>query len=81
MRKIDLGCTVARHREIGINAVVNARGGLQHLNDLTSEEIEMRRDANKIHDKRLHRVRFYQFNSRFFRKAKAVQHLLDRYDD
>ncbi len=81
MQKLNIGCTVARHRRIGINAVVNARGGMQHLNDLTLEEIEMQRDANKIRDKRLSRVRFYQFNSRHFRKAKQVQHLLSHYDD
>lgn len=42
----------ARHKQIGIHAVVNARGSMQHLNELSQEEIELRRDAraSKVHN-------------------------------
>jgi len=80
-RKLDLGCTKFRHEQIGIHAVVNARAGMQYLNDLTIEDIELKRDARKIQDKLNKRVRFYQFNSKFFRKSKHVQYLLSSYDD
>lgn len=77
-----LGCTKAVHDRIGIHAVVNARGGLQHLNQPTIEDIELKRDAQKIRDWQAKRVRFYQFNSRFFRRhINRVQHLLSSYSD
>jgi hypothetical protein len=77
MKKIlNLGCTAFRHKQIGIHAVINARAGRQDLNDLTTEDIEMRRDARKILDRVNNRVRFYQFNSKHFRKAAQLQHLL-----
>lgn len=80
-KTIDIGCTAARHKQIGIHAVINARGGMQHLNDLSLNDIEMQRDARKIRDKVNSRVRFYQFNSKHFRKAHQVQHLLSSYND
>jgi hypothetical protein len=80
--RLDIGCTAMRHAQIGINAVVNARGGLQSLNDRSLDEIEMIRDGRKVRNYQLNRVRFYQFNSRFFRKHQnRLSHLLSRYDD
>ena len=32
---LAIGCTAMRHKVIGIHAVVNARGGLQRLNQQT----------------------------------------------
>lgn len=81
MKTLHIGCTAARHKQIGIHAVVNARGGNQHLNSLTNEDIEMKRDARKIHDRLNSRIRFYQFNSKHFRKAGTVHHLLSDYND
>lgn len=78
-----LGCTAARHAELGIDAVVNARGGRGHeLNNETHEEIEARRDANRIRDRLTRRVRVYQFCSRAFRRAPAdIQAMLSSYSD
>ena len=84
MMPLYLGCTRARHCEIGVNAIVNARAGQQSLNDLTQEDIELARDAEKIRRRLAERVRFYQFTSRFFRRKKnlrRVAHLLSRHDD
>lgn len=79
---LHIGCTVERHRQIGINAVVNARAGLQHLNDLSQEDIELRRDAQRIRDRVERRVRMYQVCSRFFRRNRdRIEHLMDRYED
>lgn len=78
---LNLGCTAFRHKQIGIHAVINARAGRQDLNNRSDEEIEMRRDAEKIRQKLESRIRFYQFNSKAFRKAPQVQHLLSSYDD
>lgn len=79
--KLNLGCTKLRHKQIGVHAAINARAGRQHLNDLSIEDIEMIRDARKIKDKLSSRIRFYQFNSKHFRKAAQVQHLLSNYND
>jgi len=82
MDHLYLGCTKARHAEIGIHAVINARGSRQDLNDLTPEDIELMRDADHIHNRIGNRVRFYQFNSRFFRRNQSkLQHLLSSYND
>lgn len=78
---LNIGCTAARHKQLGIHAVINARGGNQQLNCQTIEDIELKRDARKIGDWLNNRVRFYQFNSKHFRKAKGVQHLLSSYED
>jgi hypothetical protein len=79
---LDLGCTLHRARILGIDAVVNARGGQRNLNDMSIEEIELRRDAWKIRDWLSGRVRFYQFNSKFFRRNLArVGHLLSTRED
>lgn len=80
-KKLNIGCTAERHKQIGIHAVINARGGNQHLNDLTQEDIEMKRDARKVSDKLNNRVRFYQFNSKHFRKAETLKHLLNDYNE
>ena len=70
------------HQMLGIHAVVNARAGLYELNNLTNEDIEMRRDADKINNRLQNRVRFYQFNSKHFRKQQTrLAHLLSSYDD
>lgn len=77
-----LGCTKTRHAQIGVHAIVNARAGLQCLNDLTQEDIEIRRDADKIRKRIENRIRFYQFNSKFFRRHQSrFQHLISSYDD
>jgi hypothetical protein len=76
-----IGCTKARHKELGIHAVVNARGGMQHLNDHpldTPQEMEMWRDAWKVIERRHLRVAIHQFNSRWFRRRLA--HLITPYD-
>lgn len=75
--KLNLGCTLAEHQRLGIHAVVNARGGQLGLNNKSIQEIEMERDARRIRDYKLSRVRFYQFNSRWFRnRTREVGHLL-----
>jgi hypothetical protein len=79
---LNMGCTRARHAQIGIDAVVNARGGLQHLNDREQDEIELYRDAAAIRNRQKNRVRFYQVYSRFFRRHRSkIEHLISRYDD
>ena len=82
MKKLYLGCTKARHAQLGVDAVVNARGGLQHLNDLSHEEIELERDGRAIKDWLRRRVRWYGPNSKFFRRNRArIEHLIASYDD
>jgi hypothetical protein len=82
MKHLYLGCTAFRHAQIGVNAIVNARAGRQHLNDLTIEDVEMQRDARNIRARIEKRVRFYQFNSRHFRRRMAqLKHLLSNYRD
>lgn len=79
---LDLGCTAARHRRLGIDVVVNARAGMQHLNDVTLDEIELERDGRAIKDRVQRRIRMYQVHSRFFRRnIHRISHLLSRYDD
>ena len=78
---LNIGCTVARHNAIGVDAVINARAGLQALNDLTQEDIDLRRDAQRIRDRLERRVRLYQVNSRFFRRHQnRIAHLISRYE-
>lgn len=79
---INIGCTADRHRTIGVDAVVNARAGEQWRNDLTQDEIELRRDGTAIKDHLTKRIRFYQVHSKFFRKHHGrIEHLLAHYDD
>lgn len=79
---IVLGCTLATHRRLGVHAVINARGGEQWRNAPDLEEIEMQRDARKIRDRIEGRVRFYQFNSRCFRRHQSrLSHLLSTHDE
>jgi len=76
-RTLYLGCTADRHHELGAHAAVNARAGQAHLNMPTIEDIELMRDAIKIREHLEHRVRFYQFNSRFCRRHQhRLAHLL-----
>jgi len=82
MKSLYLGCARARRREIGIDAVINARGGLQDLNDLTEDDRALRRDAAGIRGCVERRVRWYGPESKFFRRHRArIQHLIARRDD
>lgn len=82
MKSLYLGCTAARHRELGVDAVINARGGALELNDWTTEDQEMQRDARAIRAWRERRVRWYGPSSRFFRRHLArIAHLISRHDD
>lgn len=79
---IPIGCTPRRHAELGIHAVVNARGGRQHLNCLTQEDIELQRDSQRIALRKSARVRFYQFNSKFCRRHRGrLAHYLSEADE
>lgn len=72
MKPLRLGLTKQQHASMRhpIDAIVNARGGLHHLNDFdVQEEIEMQRDANKVRDYLSRRVTIHQFNSRHFRRS------------
>jgi len=77
-----IGCTLARHNQIGIDAVINARGKEQWRNDETLDEIELRRDGQAIRNHLTDRIRFYQVNSKFFRRHfKQINHMIASYDD
>lgn len=79
---LDLGCTEWRHKQIGIDAVVNARAGRKQLNDQSIEDVEMMRDAIKIRERIRNRVIFRQFNSRFFRRQQErFAHLMSGYGE
>ena len=81
-KTLFLGCTASRHATLGVDAIINARAGLQVLNDLTIDEIELMRDAQKIRARVESRVRFYQFNSKFFRRHQSrMQHLISQIED
>lgn len=84
-KSLYLGCTRSRHEQLGVHAVVNARAGHQHLNHLTDDDWNLIRDARSIRDRITNRVRFYQFNSKFFRRRRnfrRVKHLLSsRHED
>lgn len=73
-QKLWLGCTQQQHAQVGIDAVVNARGGQQWRNSPDTEEVEMARDAYKVRDWIQRRVRIDQFNSRHFRRS-PIAHL------
>lgn len=81
-KRLYLGCTLYRAQELGIDAVINARGGRLDLNDWTQEDTELQRDARAIRDRLERRVRWYGPNSRFFRRHRArIEHLIaDRSD-
>jgi hypothetical protein len=80
--QLQLGCTASRHRQIGIDAIINARGGLQFLNEQTMRDIELMRDGAGIRAHQKRRIRWYGPNSRFFRKHRArIEHMIARYDD
>lgn len=81
---LQLGCTAARHHRLGIDVVVNARAGLQHLNDVTLDEIELERDGRALKDRVQRRIRMYQVCSRFFRRPRnyaRIAHLIATRDD
>ena len=81
-RILDLGCTVSQHKRIGINAVINARGGQQWRNDLNRiQEVEERRDAQAIRRRVSERVRFYGYGSRTFRRRPELARFLSSYND
>lgn len=81
-RQLYLGCTKARHARLGVDAVVNARGGLQCLNGLEEDDIDLHRDAQAIRDKKERRIRWYGPQSKFFRRNRArISHLIDSRDD
>lgn len=74
-----LGCTEARHRELGVDAVINARGGRLDLNDWTMEDQELLRDARAIRERLARRVRWYGPSSKFFRRhVERVEHLISQ---
>jgi hypothetical protein len=80
--RLYIGCTAARHRMIGIDAVVNARGGLQHLNEYTDEQCELERDGRAIRAKVDKRIRWYSPSSKFFRRNRArIAHLISDVND
>lgn len=77
-----IGCTAARHAAIGVDAVINARAGRQDLNDLTQQDIEMRRDAAGVRGYLEHRIRWYGPNSRTLRRQRhRLEHLIAHHDD
>jgi hypothetical protein len=79
---LRLGCTKARRDALGIHAVINARAGLQQLNDLTLDDIELYRDGQGIRDYQQRRIRWYGPHSKFFRRHRArIEHLIARHDD
>ena len=52
------------------------------MNDQSLDDIELERDARKIKDRLANRIRFYQVNSKFFRRhINRIAHLISRYDD
>lgn len=79
-RGLRVGCTLERHREIGVHAAINARAGEQWRNacpwhswDL--QEVNRVRDAEKVRAWRCNHVRFRQFGSRWFRRH--LGHILE----
>ncbi len=77
-KKLYLGCTVAQNLRIGVNAVVNARGGQQWRNEKTIADHNMERDARNLRAWLTGRVSVHQFNSRTFRNRPELQkHLSD----
>jgi hypothetical protein len=72
---LRVGCTIAHHRLIGVHIQINARAGELWRNDDSLDEIEMKRDAEKVRRWRAHRIAFYQFASRWFRKH--LSHILE----
>ena len=77
-----LGCTKARHDQIGIHAVINARGGLQSLNEPAIQDTELQRDARGIRGYQQQRIRWYGPSSKFFRRHRAkIAHLISSYND
>ena len=82
-KRLYVGCTAARHAELGIHAIINARGGMQYLNDhpidtRNQQEMEMWRDAWKVIAYREQRVIIHQFGSRWFRRR--LSHLIKPMD-
>lgn len=67
-KELYLECTLARHKQLGTHAVINAAAGMAQLNSLSLEDVEMMRDKIKLEKWRERRVIFRQWNSRFFRR-------------
>lgn len=81
-KKLYLACAVSQHLHLGAHAPINARAGEHWRNWESQEETERKRDARKIKDRITSRVRFYQLNSKFFRKHRArFKHLISTYDE
>ena len=49
-RGMYVGCTLARHKALGVHVAINAHSNELWRNDLTLDEIEMYRDGNAIKD-------------------------------
>lgn len=74
---LNIGCTIARHRRLGVHATINARAGLQHLNSPTDEEIEQKRDGRAIKNRIAFRIAVHQVCSKFFRRHRhRIAHLI-----
>jgi hypothetical protein len=79
---LNIGCTIDKARQLGIDAIVNARAGLQRLNSDTMDDIELYRDGQGIKDYQQRRIRWYGPHSKFFRRHRArIEHLIARRDD
>lgn len=79
--RLNLQCTVKRHEQIGVHAVINAAAGMAHVNQPSDEDWRMIRDQRSIQDRLIRRVRFYQFESKACRKRPELQKLISRHDD
>jgi hypothetical protein len=79
---LNIGTNIDNARRIGIDAIVNARAGLQHLNRSTLDDIELYRDGQGIKDYQQRRIRWYGPHSKFFRRHRdRIEHLIASYDD
>lgn len=82
MRNRYVGCTIERHRQIGVHAPINARGGELWRNSKygtpnhpdSVQGLDMVRDAWAIRDQREKRIPIRFFLTRWFRNRCA--HLL-----
>ena len=82
IKKLYLACTVETHLRLGVHAPINARAGEHWRNWESQEETERKRDARKIRERITARVRFYQFNSKFFRRhQERFTHLISTHDE
>ena len=81
-RQLVLGCTAARHHSIGIDAVINARGGEQWRNDFTDDDRALANDARHLRAHQQQGLMVFNVYARFFRRHKSsIQHMLTSYED